>query len=192
MTLYTDLRDGIFEWTKRPDLTADTDMAIRQAVRNAHKSGTFWRDLAEEPVTGLAIDQSVQSIDLTAFAAPFRKILKVGVTGTDQEYTKADALDLLDGYGVKKVDVFWLFGNYLKIRAAAPVEAVTVEYFRHWTVVPITALDSWIPTYYPDLIICSAAASIAAGIDQQDIKTRVEKIAADELALLIAENTTQG
>jgi hypothetical protein len=172
-------------WTSRPDLTAELDIAIRQAVRAAHNAGKFYRDLASLPITGLATDQ-LQTVDLSVSAPNYRKLAYVKPTGYDVQYKEVNILDLFDQDNFLRTDVFWVVGNTLNIRAASAVPDITVLYYTNPTTVPIASLNSWIVTLYPDLIACWAAANILAQIGEQEIKTRVEAIAASQRLELIA------
>lgn len=176
MSTYTDIRDAVITWTNRPDLAAETDAAIKNAVRAAHRVNTFYKDLKEVPVTDLPTDQ-LQQIDMSAVAADCRKVFAVRPTGTDLYYTGCSSDDILDDYGLPKVDVYYGLGNYLVVRASAPVSEITITYYKKPTIEPISSLDSWIATEFPDLIIYWAAASVLALIGEQEIKQRVEALA---------------
>jgi hypothetical protein len=158
MSLYTDIVAAVIQWTSRPDLTAETDLAIRQAVRSAHKAGTFYRDLATVSLTGLATDQ-IQAIDLSTAAPDYRKLAYVKPTNYDLKYEEVGVLDLFDQDKYLRSDVFYVVGNTLNIRAASPSSTITLVYYRNPTLTPLSALDSWIATNHQDLIVCWAAAA---------------------------------
>ena len=188
MTTYTDIRDGVFSFTNRSDLTAETDAAIRQAVRTAHSAGSFWRDLVVVPLTGQDTTEVTQTIDLSSAAPNFRQLCYVGPTGSALRYEPLDIKNLLDEYQQFKLDVCYGVGTNLVIRPAAAVEDIDLVYWRSPTVSPIASLDSWIAVNFPDLIICWAAATVLALINEQEIKTRVEALAKLEYSGLIADS----
>ena len=95
MTIYSDVYAGVRGWTKRPSLATETNLAIAQAVRTAHRSGKFWRDLVTVTLAGLPLDQ-IQQIDLAALVPNFRKIARVAPTGYDGNYDGVDVSDLFD------------------------------------------------------------------------------------------------
>jgi hypothetical protein len=188
MSLYTDVQAGVFAWTNRPEMTAETDIAIRKSVRAAHKAGTFWRDLVTVNLINQPTDQT-QSIDLTANAPNFRQMALVKPTGVDLQYNPIGIRELLDQDGYPRADIYYVVGNTLNIRANAPTSSISLTYYRMPVLNPISGLDSWIADLYQDLIICDAAASILAMVGEPEVKDRVEKIAASILEDLIEDNT---
>jgi hypothetical protein len=191
MSLYTDIRDAVFVLTSRPRLTAETDVAIAQAVRKAHRANTFYRDLVTLPVTGVTAE-TLQTIDLSAVAPDLRAIATVEATGADLPYTPADVTELFDPDGYRRNDVYYLVGSELKIRAAAPAENITITYYRKPTTSPIANLDSWIAERHPDVITLWAAATVLALVGEQEIKTRIEGLARLAYDDLIAEELITG
>lgn len=176
MSLYTDIVAGITVWTNRPDLTAEMDIAIKQALRTAHKSGTFYRDLVVVNLTGQTVQQ-VQTIDLSANCPNYRQICYVKPASLDIVYDPVDIRDLFDYDRVYKTNVYYGMGTSLILRAANPVDAIDICYHKMPTVNPIANIDSWIADLHQELIVLWAAATILAFIGEQEVKTRVEALA---------------
>lgn len=176
MSLYTDIQTGVVTWTNRPDLTAETDMAIKQALRTAHRAGTFYRDLLTVNLTAQPTTQ-VQTIDLSANCPNYKQLCYVKPTNYDLRYTPIDILDVFDYDKVYKTDVFYGMGTSLVIRAAVPVDAIDICYYKSPTTNPIASIDSWIADLHQDLVILWAAGTILAFVGEQEIKTRVEALA---------------
>jgi len=190
VSLYTDIRDGVFLWTNRPTLVNETDAAIKQAVRAAHKSGSFYRDLQIVAATGLPLDR-IQTIDLSTATPRYRQLAYVKPTAVlDQYYSEVSILDLLDQEGYAKENVFWGVGTNLMVRAYAPVDSITLCYYTYPDLTTISTLNDWIAAEHTDLIILWAAASILAMIGEQEIKTRVEALAGNARQDLIEDGTT--
>lgn len=176
MSLYSDIRDAIFVWTNRPDLTAETDYAIKQALRTAHRAATFYRDLTEVALTGLDTGQ-IQTIDLSTAAPNYKQICYLKPTDSDMWYTPVDILDLFDQDRVVKTNVYYGMGTSLILRASNPVADLTLCYYKSPLTNPIASIDSWIADLHQDLIVLWAAGTILAFIGEQEIKTRVENLA---------------
>jgi putative exporter of polyketide antibiotics len=176
MSLYTDIFAGVVTWTNRPDLTAETDLAIKQAIRTAHRAGSFPRDLQSAAITGLSLDQ-IQSIDLTTVAPDFRQVATLGPTGLDLQYNPILVTDLFDQDAYPRTDVFWGIGTAIMVRAAVPVAAMTLVYYKQPVVSPIADTTSWIADIHQDLIILWAAATVLSFIGEQEVKARVEALA---------------
>ncbi len=189
MTVYTEIRDGVFEFTNRTDLTAETDAAIRQAVRTAHSAGSFWRDLVSVDITGLDTSEALQVIDLATVAPSFKQLAHIGPTDGVGFYDPVDIKDLLDPtYNTYRTDVCYGLGTNLIVRPATAVEDMTMVYWTFPTISPIASLDSWIAAKFPDLIICWAAATVLTLIGEPEIKSRVEALAKLAYQGLIADN----
>lgn len=190
MSIYTDVRDIVYTWTTRTDMTAETDAAISNAVRAAHRAAKFWRDLVSLPLTSQPTDQ-IQQIDLSSVATNIRRVGRVYPTGNNYLEYKEHALnDLFDADGYPRTNIYWMIGTTMHIRADAPSSDLTIQYYKHPTVSPIASLDSWIAQMYSDYIGLAAAATVLAMVNEPEVKTRVEKLADTALENLIADNLT--
>lgn len=189
MSLYTDIRDAVFVWTNKPSLVAETDIAIKQALRTAHRAGTFYRDLVIVPITGVTIGP-LQTIDLPAVAPRIRQIAYVKPANATGQYDFVDISDLYDQENYYKLDVYYGVGTDLLIRPKTPVADLELCYYRYPVTTPIESIDSWIADEHQDLIILWAAATVLALRGEQEIKTRVETLAKLAYQDLIEEATT--
>lgn len=186
MSLYTDIQDGVFTWTNRPKLIAETDLAIKQALRAAHRAGSWYRDLVLRPAS-VALG-TTQTYAIT-FASDFRALCYIKPTDYDLFYKPVNILDVMDPDGYFLTNVYYLVGTNIVVRADNPVSDWEICYYKQPTVSPIASIDSWIADKHQDLIILWAAATILASIGEVDIKSRVDELAKVELASLIEENT---
>lgn len=184
MALYDEILADVLGWTNKPAMVNETDMAIRQAVRTAHKSAKFWRDLVVQPVAGLSVTDQIQQVDLVSSCPRFRQLAYVKPTGEDRTYKAVEVLDLFDPDGYARTDVCYGIGNMLMIRPAAAVTDIEICYYAYPVVSPLSALSSWIAENHTDLIVLWAAATVLSLVGEQEIKTRVEglaKLAYDDL-----------
>lgn len=189
MSLYTEIRDDVFSWTNKRLMTAETDMAIRGAIRKAHRAGSFYRDLVTVTVPNLSTATSPQSIDLATYCPLYRQLYSVKPTGSENViYNDADVRELLDPDGFPKYNIFWVVGTTLYVRAASPSDSVEVTYYKRAVVDDLASLDDWIATEHKDLIVLWAAATILAIVGEQEVKTRVEDLAKLAYADLIGDS----
>lgn len=187
MKSWNELITEIYTLTNRPDLVGETSLALRQAVRSAHKSGKYWRDLVEVPVT-ISVDQ-IQIIDLTVFAPRFRGLAYLRPTEyQDLYFDEVEISGLLDADGYANTNTFWGFGNQLRLRAANPVANYTLAYYRYPTVFPTDAFNSWIAEDHEDLLILWAAMAVLGMVGETDIRGRLEQLALTALANLQQDN----
>jgi hypothetical protein len=187
MRTWQELLDEIYTLTNRPDLVSETNLALRQAVRSAHKSGKYWRDLVEVDVV-ISVDQ-IQTIDLTLFAPRFRGLAYLRPTEyPDLRLDETEITGLLDGDNYAKVNVYWGFGSQLKIRAANPTASYTLAYYQYPVVTPVLAFNSWIAEDHDDLLILWAAMTVLGMIGESEIRGRLEQLATVALANLQQDN----
>lgn len=185
MSVYSDIIEGIVSWTNRPELVADMNFNIRQAIRSGHRAAKFARDIVVADFTGLDTDQ-IQYISINdTKLAGFQQVATLGPTGSDLQYTGVDISDLLDVDGYPRDNIFYLVGSQINIRAATPVAELTVRYLKQ-PVLPtdLEDLDDWIAVNHADYVILWAAATILGVSGEQEIKQRCEgyaKLARDEL-----------
>jgi len=189
MSAYSDIRDEVFGFTNRSDLAAETDFAIKQAIRAAHKLGTFWRDLVKLELTSLATDQ-LQSLDMSTLAPDFKQVAIIGPTGQDLQYEPIQITELYDQDRYARTDVYYGIGTNLMIRAANPASELTLVYYKLPNINPISSTTSWIAEMYPDLISLWASATILNMVGEQEVRQRVESLAGIAVKGLIEDNTT--
>lgn len=187
MSLYTDIRDGVFVFTKRPTLTAETDLAIRQALRKAHRAGSFPRDLVT--VANIPVDttQTVQSIALSSYCPRMRQLYVVKPTGLDVYYKDDDVRSLLDLDGYPKTDIYWQIGDTLSIRPANSSPTVDIIYYSYPDYSDLTTLSDWIAMHHQDLIVLWATMAVCAIINETEVSERVSKLVEEAYEDLMEE-----
>ncbi len=189
MSLYTDIYDAVIAWTNKPKMVTETNIAIKQALRTAHKAGGFYRDLVEVSLTGQATD-ALQTIDLSLAAPNYRQLAYVKPTGVELQYDPIEITDLFDADRRYRHDVYYGIGTNLMIRAASPSSDLTICYYRYPTVNPIESIDSWIADLHQDLVVLWSSATVLALVGEQEIKSRVDQLAKLAYNDLIEDSTT--
>lgn len=189
MSLYQDIFDAVVTWTSRPTLTNETNLAIIQAVRKAHRVGMFPRDLTVTTLTGVTTSsEGLQVIDLATNAPNYRQLAYVKPTGQQQKYNPVGITDLFDADKYYRTDVYYIVGTNLVIRPSSASDTIDLCFYKLPTTSPIAALDSWIAVLHQDLIVLWAAATVLALVGEQEIKSRVELLLKPALADLLAES----
>jgi hypothetical protein len=187
MATWQELLDEIYVLTNRSDLVAETGLALRQAVRIGHKSGKFWRDLQETTVPVLSAQ--VQEIDIPSYMPSFRAIALIrGETNDQIQFSPVGIDDLLDNDGYNRTNVYWGVGSKLMLRAATPELNYRVMYYKYPIVFPTAQFNSWIADQHADFLILWSAVNVLSSIGEQEIKSRLEPLAAVELAELQKSN----
>ena len=186
MPTWSSLQSEVYTHTNRPDLAAETLAAVKSAVRTAHKSAKYWKDLVTTPLVGIDTSTAIQSIPLSALTRP-RSIATVQVTGQDIFLEPVTIDDLVDADGYVRTNKFWGLGAELKLRAANPVSAYTLCYYQ-WPLTDATNVTSWIVDNYPDLISFWAASTVLGIVGESEIRSRMDALAAIEFADLQQDN----
>lgn len=188
MALWDDLVTEITTITNRPDLTAETSLALRQAVRAAHKSGKYWRDLSIVLKTGLSTTEALQSIDISADLPRFRQMAYVKSGSGEFFYKAVDINNLLDDYDSYVLDVYYAVGTSLKIRGSAPEASYELCYYAYPIVTPTSSFASWIADEHRDLLVAWGASNVLSMVGEQEIKGRMDQLVALGLADLREDN----
>jgi hypothetical protein len=161
MTL-TELQDEVYTITKRPDLIAETLLAVRQATLALHQSDFFWKDIAE---TGLSfpISAYLQEIEYRSILPRFRAIKylrksdSAGATGAFFDVITPEAV--LDLYGTDRTNICYAAGASIEIKSSTQFQYVILGYYQN-PVVTTVGFDSWIALDHPYAIVLEAAEKV--------------------------------
>ena len=161
MTL-TELQDEVYTITKRPDLIAETLLAVRQATLALHQSDYFWKDLAE---TGLSFPTAayLQEIEYRSILPRFRAIKylrksdSAGATGAFFDVITPEAV--LDLYGTDRTNVCYAAGASIEVKSNTQIQYVILGYYQN-PVVTVSGYDSWIALDHPYAIVLEAAEKV--------------------------------
>ena len=190
MTTFAEMVSDVIALTARPDLQAETELAVRASTLKAHHSDFYSKDLVE---TGIQFDtaQHLQTLQYMQMFPDWRKVRylrKVADDGvTVREFLELIAPeDSLDMYNVLRVDVAYFAGKNLHIRSSTAETKYLIGYFQH-PVATKDGYDSWIANEYPFAIIYEAAATVFNTIGQQE-KTGLYKQMTAELYRVLKIN----
>ncbi len=187
MATLSSLQSAVYTYTNRPDLAAETLAAVKNAVRTAHKSGKYWKDLYSATVAGLPTDVATQNISNIYFTR-LRAVATVRPTDREDLYFTPVAIDdLVDLDGYVRTNVYYGLGSDIKVRAASPVADYTITYYQ-WPLFTSTEVTSWIVDEHEDLIALWAASTVLGMIGEQEIKGRMDQLALIAFADLQQDN----
>lgn len=184
MSLFTDLvsgSDGVYSITNRPDLVAETKLAVRQATLAAHRSEKWFKDKAEVylPLTLAAAFQ----LDIPTYfpnwrqfeyLRPFNSISQSPasfILGPD-EMLATDAI--FDEYANEKTNVWYVAGSNLNIRLATSWDSWLIGYYSNPVISPEANYESWIAREQPAIIVIDAAMRVLDTIGFNDAARRLE------------------
>lgn len=182
---YNQLIADVYTLTARPDLVAETALAVRKATMKAHLADFWVNDIIQAlPVMPVISPGSLVSyrytLDLTnAVTYPFfRKITSVKeynnpLTGQEIQFKSLDPTNLLDSYRLEDINYYSQLGRSVSIRCNKALGTLAVNYYAYPDVTPAT-YNSWVADQFPDLIVEEATATIfnTVGKDAEAKKLR--------------------
>lgn len=187
MATWDELKTEVFTYTNRSDLVAETELALRQAIRTAHRQGKFWKDITTVRLEGLGTDQPVQQIDIETLLPRYKQIVYIKSGTEDRYYDEAVASDLLDNDNYARYNVFWGLGSIINVRGYAPEESLEVAYYRQPITSPPASIDDWLLANYSSVVVLLAAGTVLGLIGEQEIKQRVDALLVLEVTGLIQD-----
>ena len=169
-TLFADLLSDIYDITKRPDLEAETKLAIRMATLKLHHSDFYPQDLKEAGFTWNT-PAYIQSLEYKKVFPDFRalKYLRKVSSGTPTTFFKLIPPELvLDSYGRDKNDVCYLAGRMIEIRSSSQDSDMIIGYYAD-PIVTESGYSSWIADNASHVIVMESASVIfkMIGFDEQ-------------------------
>lgn len=168
---FDELVAEVYLITNRPDLAGETTSAVKAATLKMHKSDFYSKDIYE---TGIEFGSASykQSLDYVSLFSNFRsfKYLRRVDSATDESGTFFTILtpeELVDAYGCNRVDVAYVAGRVLEMRAAVQFDKALLGCY----VLPVVregAYNSWVAEQFPYTIIHEAARRVYASIGQME------------------------
>lgn len=177
-------------WTKRPDLVAATNSAIRRNTLKWHRKEKWPRDLVT--ITGIANPTPGQAVAVIPIAANFPRFRgQFAAVSVDQSVRPLDPLAFDDNFdldGFARNNVYLVAGTNLNIKAAGGgFLTVDASYYRDPIAIE-SGYESWIADDYPDLIACGAAAEILAFDNESEIYKAAKASELEQFTLLRSNN----
>lgn len=181
---FGELCQAVFVITGRPDLLADTQLAIQKATLKFHMVDFWKRDRSEKILTFIAasavqVDISVQFERFRKFGtlAPFDPVNGLVLqcidqaTGNPRSLREIDPERLFDQYGVNRLDTFYMSGSSLNIRFNSGQTGLYASWYKYPLVAP-NNYNSWIADMYFPIIVEQAAGEILIAIGQVEDANR--------------------
>jgi len=168
MTTFAELESLVVAQTRRPEVPAITQAAVRTATLRAHHVDFFKRDLA---IGSLSYVPSSGSIyyDLPAISATLSRLRALQLVQSlepvylqpTEELEYRELQDLYDSDNNLRQSMYTLVGDTLRIYPQSVTGVLSTYYYQN----PVTAnvgYSSWIANDYPDELAMWAAAIVFA------------------------------
>ncbi len=166
MSLYTDTYDAVvadvISITNRPDLVAETEIAVRAATLSCHSFGMYPRDLNTQLIK-ITEPAYIQSLDTTTLMPRIRGLSSVFLSDINDDpmtYPEIEVTDINDirdpEYRTMKNNIAYLAGTVVHIRSEVQTYGYLVSYYQYPSTVR-ASYNSWIAQTAKDIIVMYAA-----------------------------------
>ena len=163
MATLAELIADVYTVTNRPDLVAETSLAVKKATLKAHHSDFYSKDLFETAIEWSPVGylQSFEYRSVIPRWRAFKYLRKYdAATATPSTFFTALTADqTVDGYGINKEDICYVAGEMLEIRSSTQDSHMLLGCYLHPNL-STEAFTSWIAVDHPYLIVYEAAATI--------------------------------
>lgn len=192
---YLAIIQDVYALTARPDLAAETALAIRKATMKSHMAETWKNDISNVIITLPVLDNTVEvswrySLDLTSSVnfPLYRKLSSIDeynnpLTGYEIHFKELDNDRILDEYFLEDINYYYQAGQQVNLRANKWLVQLSVDYYKYPDITPAT-YTSWISDQFRDMIVCEAAASVFRTIGKDSEATSYGNMFAENLLML--------
>ena len=183
---FTELVTEVYTVTKRPDLSAETALAVKSATLKLHQSDFYFKDLFE---TGISFTESsfIQSLDIKTVIPRFRALKYLrrydnSGSGAPAEFFKVlSPLETVDEYGYNREGIAYMAGSSLNIRSAVEFQYAILGVYLNPSIVESNFV-SWIADDHPYAIVFEALRLLFKQIGYDEQAAAYERLAGEQLA----------
>lgn len=190
MSVFTDLCDEVYTLTNRPDLIAETKLAVKAATLKLHQLDLYYKDIYE---TGISFSTSdyVQALEYRNVIPRYRQlkyIRKADASGTPDKFLEVITPALiLDKYNTVREDVCYAAGELIQIKSSTSLQYILFGCYVNPDITE-TGYNSWIALDHPYAIIFEAAATVYKAIGQDDQSTTFRNLVQEQIQMIRASN----
>lgn len=185
MASLSSLMTDVYTLTNRPDLVAETELAVKKATLKLHQVDFFKKDLFETGITWSPVDY-IQSLEYKVIHPRWRKLdyLRKYTDGQPGDFfIQLTPQESLDRYNVQKENICYLAGDMIEIRSNTEDTYMLLGAYLHPDITT-AGFSSWIADEHPYAIIYDAAASIFKAIGQDEKAAYFKQDVIEQIALL--------
>ena len=189
MASLNSLVSDVYTLTNRPDLVAETALAVKKATLKMHHVDFFARDIWESGITWNPV-AFIQSLPFKTIHPRWRSLKYLrkysdGLPGAFFEQLTPE--ESLDRYSIQKEDICYLAGDQIEIKSSTQDTYMLVGAYLNPDVSD-TGYSSWIADDYPYAIITDAAAYVFKSIGQDEKAAYFKQDVIEQIQLLRQNN----
>lgn len=190
MTL-TELQTEVYTLTNRPDLTAETLLAVRAATLKLHQTDYFYKDLFETGISfsSAEYEQSIEYNTLIPLWRALKYIRKTDVDGDDTLpfFTVIQPESVLDDYNLNRTDVCYVAGTNIQIKSSTEFQYAFLGCYLNPNITE-SGWNTWIGRDHPYAIVFDAAATIFKMIGKTSEFAAYTGLALEQRDLVVKSN----
>lgn len=185
MATLNSLMDDVYILTNRPELVAETRLAVKKATLKLHQLDFFAKDIYETGIVWNPIAY-IQSLAYSNIHPRWRKLKYIrkyqdGAPG--EFFTILTPEETLDRYGVQKENICYLAGDNYEIKSSTQDEYMLLGAYIHPDITD-AGFSSWIANEHPYAVVIDAAASVFKAIGQDEKAAYFKQEVVEHIALL--------
>lgn len=190
MATFTELCDDVYTLTNRPDLIAETKLAVKAATLKLHQSDFYFKDIYETGISFPTADYN-QQIEYRTLIARYRGLKYI--RKTDVSATPGDFLSIitpaqvLDQYGIANEDICYVAGEVIQIKSSTELQYAIFGCYLNPNLVE-ASYNSWVALDHPYAIVYEAATTVFKAIGYDEQATVFSRLAAEQLQLVRVSN----
>lgn len=185
MASLTDLINDVYTITNRPDLIAETKLAVKQATLKMHQVDYFPKDLYETGIqwTPPAFIQSLAYKSIIPRWRTLNYLRKIQDNVPGVFFELLSPQQSLDRYAIAKENICYIAGDQLEIRSDTEDLNMLLGCYLHPDITD-TGYSSWIADEHPYAIIFDAAAAVFKMIGFDEQAAYMKQNVTEQIALL--------
>lgn len=185
MASLNSLMSDVYVLTNRPDLEAETKLAVKKATLKMHHSDYYPKDLFE---TGIAWNppafiQSLAYKTLIPNWRSFKYLRKYSDGLAGAFFTLLTPEETLDRYSIAKENICYVAGDQLEIRSSTEDTNMLIGCYVHPNITD-SGFSSWIADEHPYAVVFEAAAGVFKMIGQDQEAAYYKQEIVEQIAMI--------
>ena len=185
MASLNSLMTDVFTITNRPDLIAETKLAVKQATLKMHHVDYFPKDLFETGISWNPADyvQSLAYKNIIPRWRTFKYLRKYQDSRPGDFFQLLGVEETLDRYAINKDNICYIAGDQLEIRSSTQDTYMLIGCYLHPDITD-EGYASWIADEHPFAIVFDAAATVFKMIGFDEQAAYLKQNVTEQIALL--------
>lgn len=191
MATFAEILADVYSLTARPDLVAETTLAVKAATLKAHQTDFYPKDILEQAISFETPDY-VHSIEYRSIIPNWRALKYLrkydAVSGAASDFVIMSTPELvLDQYGSQRTDIVYLAGAELQVKSSTQDQYFLLGCYVNPIVTP-DKYNSWVALDHPYAIVYGAAAIVLKAIGFDETASRMQQETMEQYASLRQNN----